>query len=143
MIILFDSSKIQQESDNNSFATGYALDKDKSIHFFYRDINLENILHSIDSDTDFVTIVILTQVVTGKEINFYRSYIGSRLRELSSDDLNKIKKRVIDYLMEKESYSINKAARRIPDLETEEEQILIKRRQMWEDRFGQVWLMEK
>lgn len=143
VIILFDSSKIQQESDNNSFTTGYALDKDKPVHFFYRDVNLENILHSLDSDPDFVTIAILTQMVTGKEINFYRDQISSKFKELSSDNLNKIKKRVVDYLIEKESYEINKAVHRIPDLESKEKQILIKRRRLWENRFDQIWLTGK
>ena len=143
VVILFDSSKIKEETDNNSFITGYALDKDKPVQFFYRDINPEKVLHNLDSDPDFVTIAMLTEIVTGKEVKFYRDQIGSKLKDLSSDNLNKIKQKVVDYLMEKESYSINKAIRRIPYLKTEEGQILVKRRQMWENRFDKIWLREK
>ena len=85
----------------------------------------------------------MTEIVTGKEVKFYRDQIGSKLKDLSSDNLNKIKQKVVDYLMEKESYSINKAIRRIPYLKTEEGQILVKRRQMWENRFDKIWLREK
>lgn len=145
LLILFDSSKIRKEFDDNSFQREYTQ---QGVQLFFLDVNPDLVTHDLGLNPDREGIPIrnlaaLTEMVTGNRVNSYRKLIGRSFSELPSDSKEKIKKRVVDLLMDKEAYGAKKIARRIPDLEIEEEQLLLKRRKLWEDRFDKVWSSEK
>lgn len=141
LLILFDSSKITPDKDDNSFTYEYHM---MGVQFFYLSINSDHVLHDIELNPDkdgvpIQTLAALTEITTGDKINIYRDKFNAKLNDLPAEAREKIRKRVVDLLMDKEIYSTGKATKRIEELNGTKDELLKRRRELWEHRFDQVW----
>ncbi len=160
LYVLCDNSKFRDEKDYLDFAEtlkNTCLEESeknnrKKIQAILEIISIQGLIrdikHYFDGNIEGfpeTKLAEMSRVITGKKIEFYRKQISDELQKLSISKQQEAVDKITESLVRRDEISLSKRKKRMPELtKREHEEILEKRKEMWQRRVQKVWgLSEK
>jgi hypothetical protein len=114
-------------------------------------INLEMILEDIRQmqygGTNYFPeqeLTALSRIVVGEKVDAYRKAIAAELQKIPKAKQEEAVENIVSSLYRRDAMSWHKRATRMPEITNRElENILLKRKDLWEKRVRKIWRIEK